>query len=134
MTQTQFFEWLGAPMVNIRWSWGAVRTDGVVFLRIWRDERRSFEGKTFMRVSKHAHFADDQANLGYQERIEHIKLIRQGARCYLVMCEANQEKLPIREIKDFNSDDIFLAGRHVEIGGDSWLELAARVPAPSVRV
>ena len=48
-----------------------------------------------MRVSKHAHFADDQANLGYQERIEHIKLIRQGARCYLVMCEANQEKLPM---------------------------------------
>lgn len=33
MAQTQSFEWLGAPLVNTRWSWGAVRRDGIVFLR-----------------------------------------------------------------------------------------------------
>lgn len=87
-----------------------------------------------MRVTNHAHFADDLANLGYQERLEHLKLVRQGAQCYLVMCEANQETLPIREIRDFNADEVFSIGRIVEIAGDSWIELGSRVSARSVRV
>ena len=50
------------------------------------------------------------------------------------MCEANQERLPIREIQDFNADEVFSIGRIVEIDGDSWVELGSRVSARSVRV
>ena len=37
---SKFFEEnLGAPFRNILWSWGAVSSDGQVFLRVWGDER-----------------------------------------------------------------------------------------------
>jgi hypothetical protein len=133
MTQTQFFEWLGAPLHNIRWSWGAVRIDGVVFLRVWQDETLKHAGRRFMRVTKHEVFVDDQSNLGYQERLQQLDLVRSGAKAYLVMCEANPNLLPEREIRDFNSDDVFLAGEVLQLDGNTWLELKGRVSARSVR-
>jgi hypothetical protein len=35
---TRFFDDLGAPLTNMQWSWGAVRSDGAVFVRVWEDE------------------------------------------------------------------------------------------------
>lgn len=134
MTQTQFFEWLGAPLNNVRWSWGAVRSDGTVFLRVWQDETLKHAGRRFMRATKHEVFIDDQANLGYQERLRHIDLVRGGAETYLIMCEANPALLPEREIKDFDSDDLFLAGEVLDLDGNAWLELRSRVPARTVRL
>jgi len=35
----QFFEMLGAPLRNSRWSWGARRlNDGAIFLRQWESD------------------------------------------------------------------------------------------------
>jgi hypothetical protein len=34
------FEKLGAPLKNTVWSWGGVRADGAIFLRVWEDEKR----------------------------------------------------------------------------------------------
>ncbi|KAB0520533.1 hypothetical protein F7R20_27610 [Pseudomonas brassicacearum subsp. brassicacearum] len=34
---TQFFAALKAPLHMMRRSWGAVRDDGAVFLRVWQD-------------------------------------------------------------------------------------------------
>ena len=133
MTQTQFFEWLGAPLHNLRWSWGSVRHDGVVFLRVWQDETTRHEGKRYMRVTKHSVFADDLGNLGYQERLKHLEVIRSGARAYMVMCEAAPDKLPEREILDYNADEVFEGGSLIAINGDSWLELNHRVAAKAVR-
>jgi hypothetical protein len=134
MTQTQYFKWLGAPLVNPRWSWGSVRSDETVFLRVWQDETLKHEDKRYyMRVTKHEAFAQDQDNLGYQERLKHIELVRKGAKCYLVMCEANPEKLPEREIKDFNANEVFLAGTLIELNGDFWLEYTSRIPSRTIR-
>jgi hypothetical protein len=133
MTQTQFFEWLGAPLHNVRWSWGAVRHDGVVFLRVWQDETALHEARRYMRVTKHTVFADDLANLGYQERLRHLGLVRGGARSYMIMCEPDPARLPAREILDYNREEVFEGGALIEIAGDSWLELKQRVPARQVR-
>ena len=134
MTQTQFFEWLGSPLHNVRWSWGAVRNDGVVFLRIWQDETTRHNGLRYMRVTNHGHFAGNPENLGYRERLEHLKLIGSGAPSYMVMCEADPAKLPEREILDFNEDYVFRGGSLVTIAGDSWLELGQRIAARTVRL
>ena len=133
MTQTQFFEWLGAPLVNTRWSWGSVRHDGVVFLRAWQDETVKLDGKRYIWVVQHSAFVDDPNNLGYQERMRHIDLVRTGAKCYVVMVEADPAKMPTRVIKAFDSDDVFEVGALREHEGGEWIELVSRVPADKVR-
>ena len=133
MTQTQFFEWLGSPLHNTRWSWGSVRKDGKVFLRVWQDETRKHEGRRYMRVTKHAVFAEDLSNLGYQERLRQLELVRAGSPSFMVMCELNPAKLPEREILDFNREEVFRGGSLIEIEGDSWLELVERVAAKDIR-
>ena len=133
MTQTQYFEWLGAPLVNTRWSWGAVRSDGVIFLRAWQDETSIIDGKRHILVAQHLSFVDDQSNLGYRERMVHVELIRQGAKCFIVMVEADLALLPTRVIKDFNSDEVFSTGLIRQNGGDEWIELRQRVPATHAR-
>jgi hypothetical protein len=38
-SRAELFGYLGAPLNNVQWSWGAVReTDGSVFLVVWQDE------------------------------------------------------------------------------------------------
>ncbi len=133
MTQTQYFEWLGAPLANTRWSWGSVRDDGVVFLRAWQDETVKLDGKRYIWVVQHSAFVDDQSNLGYQERIKHVDLVRAGAKCYIVMVEADSAKLPERIIKSYDSDDVFAAGSLREHDGGDWIELLQRVPASQIR-
>lgn len=59
MNQTAFFEMLGAPLKNPRWSWGAVRSEGrVVFLKVWRDQMRTHGGSQFAQVTFHARFRE----------------------------------------------------------------------------
>jgi len=133
VTQTQYFEWLGAPLCNIRWSWGSVRDDGVVFLRAWQDETLKIEGRRYIWVVQHSEFINDPNNLGYQERMRHIDLVRAGAKCYIVMVEADPTKLPTRIIKSYNSDEVFSTGVLRNHEGGDWIELLQRVPASQVR-
>lgn len=128
MTQSDFFELLGAPLHNTRWSWGSIRHDGTVFLRVWQDGFRKHEDQRYIRITKHEKFIDDPNNLGYQERIGHVELIRKGAKCIMVMCEADPDKLPQRIVKNFNSNEVFLGGKTIQLDGDTWIELGARVP------
>ena len=52
------FKRLGAPLHNVQWSWGAVRADGSVFLRVWQDETRKTEdGRRFIRLVNHRAYA-----------------------------------------------------------------------------
>jgi hypothetical protein len=133
MTQTQFFKWLGAPLHNERWSWGSVREDGVIFLRVWQDETTRHDGRRYMRVTKHAIFADDLGNSGYRERLKHLDAIREKGRSYMVMCTADPKKLPEREILIYD-EDLFEGGAIIDIDGDSWLELGPRVSAKTIRL
>ncbi len=134
MAQSDYFKRLGAPLANVRWSWGAVRDDGSVVLRVWQDATRHQDGKLFVQLSHLEKYGDGRGsdNLGYSERLQHIELIRRGAKAYLVMCLAEDPTASPREIKSFNSKEVFVGGELRVIDGDSWLELANRVPAESV--
>lgn len=117
---------LRAPLTNPRWSWGAVRNDGVVFLRVWQDEKIKRDGKWFMRITAYAEFASAPGNLGWQERLQRVDLIRDGALAYMVMCEAVDPRADPRSIRDFDKNEVFVGGRLLEHANDFWLELAGR--------
>ena len=135
MTQTQLFKYLGAPLANSRWSWGSVRLqDGAVFLRVWQDRKRKHEGSWYMMVTHHEKYLGKEDNLGYQERLEHVAKIRDGARCFMIMCLAEDVDAVPRKIQSFNSNEIFVGGKFVELDGDAWVEMVARKPISQVRV
>lgn len=120
MAISDVFAEMGAPLKNTRWSWGAVRpADDAVVLRVWQDETRS---KAF-RVTKHAVFADDLNNLGYQERLEHLRMIRDGCASFMIVCIAKDVMAIPRKIRGFNAGVVFVGGALSECEqGDSWLE------------
>ena len=130
MSISEYFRRLGAPLVNHMWSWGAVRpSDGAVFLRVWQDQERRLDGKWCSKLTHYSFFADKPANAGWQERLSHVERLREGARCYLVMCEAKDVNASPRVIKSFNDRELFTGGELIEFEGDWWVERLGRVPA-----
>lgn len=129
MTQTEMFKRLGAPLANSRWSWGAVRAgDNAVFLRVWQDRQTRQDGRLYFMVTHHEKYAGKEDNLGYQERLVHVDLIRAGAPCYMIMCLAKDVEAAPRKIKDFNRGEVFVGGKVMELGGDIWVEMVGRKP------
>lgn len=133
MTQSAFFTRLGAPLANVRWSWGAVRRgDGAVFLRVWKDRMRRRDGVDFVQVTHNHAYLTNQKNPGYRERQRHVDLVRAGAPSYLVMCEVEDADATPRKIASFDSREVFPGGRVIEEDGEFWLEVLPGVPAEKV--
>jgi len=132
MTLTNLFEYLGAPLVNQRWSWGGVRDDGSVVLRVWQDRKTSIDGDTYMMLTHHQKYVDRQDSLGYRERLKHVDMVRGGAKYYMVMCQAKDVVTTPREIQSFNDRDIFVGGDVQELGGDVWIQVRARIPRSEI--
>ena len=133
MSLTSYFDRLGAPLKNSRWSWGAIReSDGVVFLRVWQDQKLRIDGKTFMMVTHHGAYVGNESSPGYQERLRQVDLVREGRPVYLVMCQVENPDASPRIIKSFNKDEVFVGGATIEHDGDIWIELADRVDSRSV--
>ena len=107
-------------------------SDGAVFLRVWQDRERKIDSSWYTMLTHREKFEDDPGNLGWQERLGHVELIRKGVPCYLVMCEAKDISAAPRSIKSFNDRDVFVGGKLVEIDGDWWIERAGRLPARDV--
>ncbi len=134
LSQEEFFRSLGAPLHNVRWSWGAVRAaDNVVLLRVWQDETRKFDGKLYVMVTARKWFADDPDNLGNSERLKHVEAIRKGAASIAIMCVAVDPKASPRKMASFNKNELFVGGAILEAEGEDWLELVKRVPVGSLR-
>lgn len=134
MSPTDLFAFLGAPLVNHVWSWGATRpSDGVVFLRVWQDECRRVDGVNAVLVLNGRRDGKEFSQQGHNERTRHLDLIRAGARCYLVMCSAVDPTAKSRKISSINDRELFVGGRIISEGVDTWLELAGRVPVSTVR-
>lgn len=130
MSQTKMFESLGAPLRNVRWSWGSVRAnDGAVFLRVWQNDSCKMDGKRYMWISDETPVAEDQ---GTRERLEHARLIQSGRPCYMVMCQAEDTNAERRKVKTFNAREVFEGGEVVVSDGAYWLEMAARVSVKDV--
>ena len=134
MTQKDLFERLDAPLANVRWSWGSVRADGVVFLRVWQDQIRKHEGTLHASVAGRLDDEDEGGSLGYQERLKHVELVRKGAACFLILCQADDVAVTPRKVKDFDRESVFRGGRLVKIEGDWWIELGQRVPVREAAV
>ena len=136
MCITALFKSLGAPLRNPRWSWGSVRaSDGAVFLRVWQNETIDIENKTYIRLTHIAYFQNSNPNnLGYRERMAHVRLVEAGATTYLILCEPRNVNVTPRTIKSFNSKELFLGGKTLKIDGDTWLEVKAKVSVDSVKL
>ena len=133
MTLSGLFEYVGAPLANGRWSWGAIReSDSAVLLRVWQDEYKKIEERGSAEVI--SVFKGSDERLGHAERLEHVSRIRSGAPSYMIMCLAKDAKASPRKIASFNKDDIFVGGQLIdEADGCSWLQIADRRPVVAVR-
>ena len=128
MSLTNFFKKLEAPLVNSRWSWGAVRQDGSVVLRVYQDRKEKIDGEIYMMVANHVRFSGIEEKLGYQERLAHIEKIKKGAKCLMIMCLAKDVEAFPRSIKSYNQKDIFVGGRVIEYNQNTYIQLVDRYP------
>ena len=134
MSLSGLFESLGAPLVNVRWSWGAVRaTDGAVFLRVWQDQCKKIDGLNYARILSTSAYAGREDNPGYVERLNHIALIREGAVTYMIMCRAKDPGATPRSIASFNREYIFASGKLIEHEGYVWLQLVDKQSGSELR-
>jgi hypothetical protein len=60
---------------------------------------------------------------GRRERMEHIARIRNGAPCFLIMCEAEDTAARPRRVRRFNAKQVFSGGAIKQIDDDLWMEL-----------
>jgi hypothetical protein len=127
MNITTFFKRLGAPLKSQRWSWGGVAPDGNVFLRVWQGETTKVDGKNYVLLTNRARF-EGTKNLGYEERLSHIRMLEGGARGYCIFCEPKDPEGVPRELKSYVDTHLFPAGELIEHQGDIWLEFGPRVP------
>src|SRR5690348_14329833 len=110
MSLTDLFQSFGAPLANSRWSWGSVRPDGTVFLRVWTDEMQSADGCRYVRLINRRAYEDLADNLGFAERCEHVNLLANGSPGYAVLCRAAEPRARSREIVSFDDKTVFRLG------------------------
>ena len=103
---------LKAPMLNKRWSWGAISEDNSkVYLSIWQDrikrdipkDPRSDTWADVLRSEEEWSESTDFA-LARNERVKHIELIRSGMFGFALVKTAKDVKAKPRVMKEFNSE------------------------------
>ena len=122
---SSFFESLGAPLKNVRWSWGAERRDGAIFLRGWEDNCFTDVDGEYV-VIAHSTRVSAGASAGWRERWHHIQRIRTGAPCFVVMCIAKDVNAKPREIESFDTRQLIVGGRVVVKNGWTCIEVVER--------
>jgi hypothetical protein len=127
VTIDTFFEALGAPLRNVRWSWGAVRPDGAIVLRVWKEQVQTRDGRAYAQIWKHGR--TKPTDLGRRERFEHVTKIEHGAPCFLIMCEAVDMSAKPRQIRTFD-EELVPGGTFKWIEGHGFIEMLPPVPAP----
>jgi hypothetical protein len=128
MSPTELFNTLGAPLTNNRWSWGAVRQDGIVLLRVWDDEKMNLSDHKYVRITAYEYFRNKSGDLGWNERLKHLELIKDGAQAYMVICFAVDVNAAPRKISTYSKQMLWKAGKWIEHEGDVWLEIVSTVP------
>lgn len=139
LSLTEFFELkLNSPMVNNRWSWGAVKPDGsAVYLSVWQDEIRRDDP----RDPKSPTWADilweeklwnevNGASMARNERIQHIDLLKSGVPGYVLVKIARDTKAMPREMKEFNSEYLISLKNNFRVTdkGVMQVEMGERFP------
>lgn len=119
-----FFASLGAPLKNVRWSWGAERRDGVIFLRAWEHDRESDDSGDYVVIAHATQLEGGAGAAGWAERWHHIERIRAGARCFVVMCVAKDVEATPRQIESFDARQLVIGGQLEVKNGWTYLEIA----------
>lgn len=120
MSITNHMKTLGAPLKNSRNSFGGVREDGAVIIRVWAQDVKGRWVRIYRAV-------EGDARPGESERAAHIALIRAGARAYAVM---GQKDMGTGETKTFDKETVFeLTTLRVDEKGHTWAYMASRIPA-----
>lgn len=115
---SKHFADLGAPLANIRQSWGAVRRDAPgVILRVWDDRKREVGGKWFRQVLR-----PDGKGFGYTERVRHVEMLTEGAVGFMVVCEVVDPEARPRTIKSYFDLVVPIGEVTVDPNGEVWAE------------
>lgn len=123
MSISAYFASLGAPLRNIRWSWGAVHPNGDVYLRVWEDEFRTVHGQRCARLTNREFYRQyGRRHPGNEERLEHIRLIRNGAPSFCIVCRMANPNAKSRTIRSFNRTLVRGVRLHLFMD-DDWLEV-----------
>jgi hypothetical protein len=128
MSLTDLFVRFGAPLANSRWSWGSIRPDDTVILRVWADDMKTVEGRRYVRLINRLAYEGGDDNLGYAERCQHVQMLSDGASGYAVLCKAVEPKSRSRQVLSFDDKTVFRLGPVAIFDGDEWGELVERVP------
>ena len=67
------------------------------------------------------------SNLGWNERLDHLKKVKAGKSVYLISCVAKDVTQTPRKVKYFDADMLWEGGSLLYKEGDFWLELKQRV-------
>jgi len=115
MNITTFFKLVKAPLKNNRTSWGAVRKDGKVVLRVWQHRISGMEV-----LVKHNGM---ESGPGRTERSAHLAT---GKNFYCVVCIHNHDK---GTIQSFDKRELWYGNQlRTDDQGNVWLKLLHRVP------
>lgn len=127
MSLSELFASFGAPLVNSRWSWGSVRADGTVFLRVWTDELQTVGRRRLIRLINREAYEGVNDNLGYSERCQHVEMLANGSPGFAVLCRAAEPVPLAREIISYDARTVLRLGEIEMIDGDEWAEVVERV-------
>ncbi len=120
-----FFDRLGFPLHNTRWSWGA-RSDLGVLLTTWADDLD--ESGRYVRVLGWR--SKGRPSSGLSERIDHLRTLWSGGLAgYAVVATAKDTKAQPRKIALYDAGNVRAIVSLVErTDGSIWAELGEEVP------
>lgn len=108
---------LKSPLNNINWSWGSFNEErNHVCLRVWAGERRklTINGKSVAgyyvggKSLYGAEYDTPDHMHGFNERNEHLDMIRAGSKAILVIIHADDYDAEKWTIKSYNDKTLFL--------------------------
>ena len=104
MSITKFFERLGFPLSNARWSWGALSADGVL-LRVWMHDL-SFDGRYVPALAGRS-AKRTRASPGLPERIDQLRILWSGGIAgYAVLATAVDPNAETKVIRSFDEEAV----------------------------
>jgi hypothetical protein len=114
MNISTFFKLVKAPLRNTRWSWGAVRADGSVVLRVWQQDISNGEVQVQFQ---------EQHGPGGAERNAHVSSVTTKG-VYCVACVGDH----ISGIQSFDKRELWYGNElRTDEQGNIFLKLLHRV-------
>jgi hypothetical protein len=117
------FSFIGAPLRNIRWSWGAPDSLGRIILRTWTNEIIEAGGKRYVRLVHNAAYADKPKNLGFRERVAQVDCVKSGTPGYALMVTAKEPRTHPRKIASYDKNGVYEILSVRMFDGDEFGEL-----------